>query len=375
MSHARLAILKRKDPLRVGFLPVCDCAPLVYASEAGLFEKYDLDVQLQREAGWANIRDKVINGDLDAAHAPATLPFLANLGLESDPCDCVTGLVLSLQGNAITVSRRLWDQGVRDAATLREQIYKHWRKRTFTFGVTFSFSPQELLFHRWLKSAGIVPGVEVRAIAVPPDQMFPTLKLGYLDGYCIGEPWTSLAVQAGVGVCVATSSQLAPLHPEKVLMVRQSFASGRAEEHERLLAALLDACAFCEEPANRSLLSEMLAHPQYLNAPAECVEAGLPRPLSKGTAAPADAQGPGEPPIFYHGKANDPSDDKALWLIDLLYELLQQRGIKTDNGRAPVLKNVFRRDLFERACAVARQFRRTRAVEHHFCETGAGPNP
>jgi ABC-type nitrate/sulfonate/bicarbonate transport system substrate-binding protein len=366
MSHGRLAVLKRKEPLRVGFLPVSDCAPLIYSSEAGLFEKYDLDVQLQREPSWANIRDKVIYGDLDAAHAPATLPFLANLGLESDPCACISGLVLSLQGNSITLSRRLWDEGVHDAITLREQIYKHWRKRTFTFGVTFSFSPQELLLRHWLKSAGIVPEVEVRIVAVPPDQMYPTLKLGYLDGFCVGEPWSSMAVQAGAGVCVATSDRLAPLHPEKVLMVRQSFATGRADEHERLLAALLEACAFCDEPENHLLLSEMLAHPQYLNAPSECVEAGLGGHMGQEQTGHA---------IFHRNHANDPNDDKAMWLIDLLYELLQQRGIKTDTGRAPVLKNVFRLDLFERAKATARQFRKTKTAEPQFCEADTGPKP
>src|SRR5579871_4640724 len=122
MSRKRLQILKRKDPLRIGYLPVSDCAPLVYAHEGGLYEKYDLEVHLQRETSWANVRDKVIQGELDAAHAPATLPFLANLGIESDPCACVSGLVLSLQGNAITLSRKLWDEGVRDAAGLREHI-------------------------------------------------------------------------------------------------------------------------------------------------------------------------------------------------------------------------------------------------------------
>jgi ABC-type nitrate/sulfonate/bicarbonate transport system substrate-binding protein len=239
MSRVRLQILRRKDPLRVGFLPVSDCAPLVYAHEGGGFEKYGLEVQLQRETSWGNIRDKVIQGELDAAHAPATLPFLANLGLESDPCACVSGLVLSLQGNSITISRHLWEEGVRDAAALRERIYKSWGKRMFTFGIVFSYSSQEILLRRWLATAGIVPGVEIRIVTIPPAQMYPTLKLGYIDGYCVGEPWSSMAVQAGAGVCVATSADLAPLHPERVLMVRQSFAVGRAEEHERLIAALI----------------------------------------------------------------------------------------------------------------------------------------
>jgi ABC-type nitrate/sulfonate/bicarbonate transport system substrate-binding protein len=349
MSRARLEILRRKEPLRIGFLPVSDCAPLVYASEGGLFEKYDLEVQLQREASWATLRDKVIYGDLDAAHAPATLPFLANLGLESDPCSCVSGMVLGLQGNAITISRRLWDQGVRSPETLRKRIYKDWGKRTFTFGVVYSYSSQELLLRQWLKSAGIVPETEVRIVTIPSSQMFPTLKLGYIDGYCVGEPWTSVAVQAGVGVCVATSAELAPLHPEKVLMVRQSFAAGRADEHERLLAALLEACAFCDVPQNRPLLSEILAHPQYVNAPAECVKAGLVGPFELGGRPVQDH---GDLTIFHDHDANDPTDAKARWIMDGLYELLQQSLFKNKVlGHAPVLKNIFRRDTFERAKA------------------------
>src|SRR6266436_9481813 len=121
MSRSNTARLRRREPLRVGFLPVSDCAPLVVAQETGLFAKYEVEVELVREASWANVRDKVINGDLDAAQAPATLPFLANLGVESDPCACVSGLVLNLQGNAITISRRLWEEGVRDAITLRQR--------------------------------------------------------------------------------------------------------------------------------------------------------------------------------------------------------------------------------------------------------------
>ncbi len=346
MSRTRLDVLRRKEPLRVGFLPVSDCAPLIYACEGGLFEKYDLDVQLQREASWASLRDKVIYGELDAAQAPATLPFLANLGLESDPCACVSALVLSLQGNAVTISQRLWEAGVRGPETLREQIYKDWGKRTYTFGVVFPYSPQEILLRRWLLSAGIKPEADVRIVPIPAAQMFPTLKLGYIDGFCVGEPWTAVAVQAGVGACLATSAEMASLHPEKVLMVRQSFAAGRNEEHERLLAALLEACAFCDLPINRPLLSDMLAHPQYVNAPADCVQAGLGgSPARSGEVAQSFT----DLTVFHRHNANDPTDEKARWIMEGLYELLQKSPFKLNGlGRTPVLKNIFRRDIFER---------------------------
>ncbi len=347
MSRTTTQILKRRDPVRVGFLPESACAPLVYAQEAGLFAKYDLDVELRRETSSAELRDKVVQGGLEAAHAPATLPFLTNLDGDSDDCACVCGAVLSLQGNAITISRQLWSQDVRDAKSLREQIYRQWGEKTFTFGVPSLLSSQSFLLRKWLQSGGINPNLGVRVVAVPPGQMFPILKLGYIDGYCAGEPWTSLAVQAKAGVCVATSAELAPLHPEKVLMVRQSYASGRADEHERLIAALLEACAFCDLPENRSLLCAMLAQPQYVNAHIECLEPGLVGPFEFGDH---QVRSPLDLTIFHRQQANEPTDEKAAWVIGHLYELLEQNfQAQGTYRRAPVLKNIFRREIFQRA--------------------------
>jgi ABC-type nitrate/sulfonate/bicarbonate transport system substrate-binding protein len=342
----------------------------VYAYEAGLFAKYELEVELHRELSWADIRDKLIYGELDAAHAPATLPFLANLGVESDQSACVSGMVISLQGNGITVSRELWERGVRDASTLREQVYRTWGKRTYTFGIVFPFTAQDFLLRQWLRSGGIVPEVEVRLIVVPPAQMYPMLKLGYIDGFCATEPWNSVAAQAGVGVCLATSAELAPLHPEKVLMVRQSFSIGRADEHERMLAAIIEACAFCDQPQNRLMLSEMLAHRHYVNAPAECLKAGLVGPFeSHGRPI----EGPPDMSIFHRHQTNAPSDDKAAWVMNHLCELLEQKFAKRPgSGRAPVLQNVFRLDIFERAkVLVSQQAKQLDAVAETY-EPGGG---
>ncbi|HWD91274.1 MAG TPA: CmpA/NrtA family ABC transporter substrate-binding protein [Verrucomicrobiae bacterium] len=350
MKNSRMGfpnITERSEPLQIGFIPDGDCAPIAVARESGLFDKYELDVQLRRETRLSNIRDRVVEGDLDAVHAPATLPFIMNLGIDSDPCACVTGMVLSLQGDAITISRQLWDEGVRDGGTLRDLIFRNWKKRTFTFGVVFPHSPAFLLLRRWLGEGGVSPS-EVRIVVVHPAQMFPTLKLGYIDGFCAGEPWTSLAVAAEAGVCVATSRELAPLHPEKVLMVRNDFAEKRAEEHERLIAALLEACAFCDQPENRSLISEMLARPQYVNAPADCLKniLGLENLEDQPPVEAAPLN------IFYKHNANDPTDEKATWLLGHLYEMIEQRALPLPpNGRTPMLKNIFRRDIFQRARA------------------------
>jgi ABC-type nitrate/sulfonate/bicarbonate transport system substrate-binding protein len=353
-------ILERSRPLQIGFIPDGDCAPIVAAYESGLFEKYELHVELRRETRWATIRDQVIHGELDATHAPASLPFITNLGIDSDQCACVAGMVLSLQGNAITVSRELWDAGVRDAAALRELVYRNWGRRTYTFGIVFPHSPPYFLLRQWLKAGGVQPHHEVRIVVIPPAQMYPTLKLGYIDGFCVGEPWTSLAVEAGAGACVVTSAELCPLHPEKVLMVRHDFAQERASEHERLIAALLEACAFCDRPGSRPLLAEMLSQPHYVNAPPDCLKNGL-------------GPGFGGLNIFHRHDANDPTNERATWIVDRLHELMEESVLKLPSlSRTPMVKNVFRRDIFERAKIAVLHQARTLEAEAERYQASAG---
>ena len=326
--------------MRIGFLPENDCAPIVVAHEFGLFKEYGLEVEIESQASWKHVHDKVIHGQLDAAHAPSMMPFLISLGLTPEPCACVTGLVLSLQGNAITVGRELWRLGVRNAAGLRQQIWDDRKKKVYTFGVSYPLSAQYAILCQWLRSPKIPPYIDVKIESVPPEQLFPLLKLGYLDGYCAGEPWTSVAVQAGIGACIAASGTLAPLHPEKVLLVRKDFATNRAEEHERLIAALIHACFLCDQPENRNLICDLLARPQFVNAPVECLQPGLHGPFGLHDAPECFPEGVH---VFYQGEATKPSPAKASWLVGRLFSLLRW------NTRPAGLKEIFRPDIYCRA--------------------------
>jgi ABC-type nitrate/sulfonate/bicarbonate transport system substrate-binding protein len=177
----------------------------------------------------------------------------------------------------------------------------------------------------------------VRILKVPPAEMFPMLKLGYIDGFCCSEPWTSLVVQAGAGVCAATSATLAPLHPEKVLAVREEFSRRRADEHHRLIAALLEACAFCDQPENRPEVCELLAKRQYLDVPLECIQAGLMGSATPDNSPLNSLHGLN---IFHRHRANDPTPARAAWLTGHLHRYFRWR-------KRPVwLDHVFRRDLF-----------------------------
>jgi len=346
--------------LRVGFVPLTDCAPLVMAQELKLFRKYGLRVRLCRELGWASIRDKTIHGELDAAHAVAAMPLAATLGLGSVACDCLTALVLNLHGNAITLSQDLWRKGVRDAATLRGEIIRLRREKTLTFGAVFSFSSHRDLLRKWLAAGGIDPDRDVRIVIVPPPQMPGHLEAGNLDGFCVGEPWNSAAVQSRAGWCVATSAELDPGHPEKVLMVRRDFAEEREEEHLALVAALLDACEYCAAPENHEKIIATLARAEYVNATAAVLRRGLSGPFDfgRGSARPV-------PDFFiFHGHdANEPSADKAARVVELVRASgLCPRPLDLNLGLS---HRVYRPDIFFEA----RKLQETRPTKPYLIQT------
>jgi ABC-type nitrate/sulfonate/bicarbonate transport system substrate-binding protein len=334
----------KSKPVRLGFVPLIDAAPLIMAHELGLYAKYDLNIELRREPGWATVRDKILYDDLDAAHALAVMPFAASLGLGSIRSECVTGLVLSLHGNAITLSNDLRLRGVRDVKSLRAEIERNRGRKTLTFGVVFQWSSHNFLLRQWLASGGIDPDKDVRIVVVPPAAMFMNLKAGNLDGYCVGEPWNSIAVEAGIGWCPTVSAQLAPGHPEKVLLTRRDFTETHAGELLRLIAALLEACAFCEATAHRETVISTLAQPQYLNAPSEVLRRSLAGPFHFGGGQMEMVPGFHR---FAADDANAPSADKAQWILENLLRLgaIQDRtAIRTLSSGA-----IFRADLYEQA--------------------------
>jgi len=284
-----------------------------------------------------------VYGELDAAHALAVMPFAASLGLGSLSCPCVTGVVLNAQGNAITLSRDLWERGVRDARSLRRVIERAGGERVYTFGTVFPHSSHTFLLRDWLASAGINPDKDVRIVVVPPPGMFSNLKAGNLDGYCAGEPWNTLAVQAGIGWCPATSATLAPGHPEKVLMVRRDFAVNRPEEHTRLVAAILEAAAWCDQPENRELLIATLARRAYVHATPEALRPALSGVFHSGpNHLPPEARF-----VRFSGHdVNEPGADKAAWVLN---HLLRTSAVKDRPTQESLRSGVFLTDVYDQA--------------------------
>jgi ABC-type nitrate/sulfonate/bicarbonate transport system substrate-binding protein len=330
-------------PLRLGFLALTDAAPLVAAQELGFFAHHGLRVQLQRQVGWATIRDKVAFGELDAAPAPAPMLWATQLGLACAPVDVCTGLVLNLHGNAITLSERLWAAGVRDVASLRTEALGRRGENKLTFGIVFPFSHHHLLLRQWLQAAKLDPERDVRIAVVPPAQMFRNLVAGTLDGYCVGEPWNTLAVQEGEGWCPAWSAQLSPGHTEKVLMVRTTFATDRAAEHAALIAALASAAAWCDEPAHRAQLADMLASPLYLNLAAKVIAPAL---LGRFAGGHGRVESVPDFHVFSRGDASAPTPERAAALqSELVAAGLMPRALASPG----LPRRLFREDLYREA--------------------------
>jgi len=345
-------VIKTKQPvarrterrsIRLGFVPLNDAAPLIMAQELDLFEKHGVRVALQRELGWATIRDKIIYGELEAAHALAAMPFAATLGFGSIRCECLTALILSLNGNAITLSEDLWKSGIRDSADLVRHIRQSRSEKKLTFGIVHRFSTHRYLLAKWLAANGIDSAREIRMVVLPPSQMVANLASGNLDAFCVGEPWNSVAIAAGKGWCVETSESIDPGHPEKVLMVRQDFAEKREGEHLALLAALLEACAFCDVPENAEKIAIVLARPQYVGASAEA----LLQASAEFNFGHGRSKNVSDFCVFHRSGANDPDLNKASWIVDVVRGALSPAEMPL--LRPNITEQVFRSDIFARA--------------------------
>lgn len=284
MSEANRLPPAEHSALTLGFLRLSDSAPLILAQELGHYEKYGLEVKLQREVSWANVRDKLVTGDLDAAQMLAPLPLATSLGVGGMRADIMTGLALSLNGNAITLSHALATEiaarggdPAGDARSTAQAFaaYLQDGNREVTLAAAHTFSCHILQLRHWLQCGGIDPDRDVRIIVLPPEQMVDSLARGIIDGFCVGEPWNSVAVQYGIGAIQASGHQVWNNSLEKVLAVTESWHGAHPGSHLRLRLALMEACSWLAHPYNREQAVSILAEPRYLDLTVENLSPSL----------------------------------------------------------------------------------------------------
>lgn len=286
--------------LRVGFVPLIDAAPLIAARELGYFADEGLDVSLHRQIGWGNVRDKLTFGQLHASHALLGMPALSVLGTEQFAEPLVAIAALGAGGNAITFSRRLTAMGVSSAEALGRLIRQR-QGRPLVFAHVFSCSTHHYLLRDFLAAAGINPDAEVHLCVLPPPQMVRQIADGFLDGFCVGEPWSALGAYEQQGRTVAATTEIVPDHPEKVLAVSRRWLGGNRSTAERLVRAVLQGCAYCADAEHKNDLSRMLSQSGYLDLSMELVRATLAAAPGFRSWSPA---------------STFPSATHAAWLLD-----------------------------------------------------------
>ena len=258
--------------VRVGFMPLTDCASLVVASLMKFDEKYGIKIILSKEASWAAIRDKVVNGELHAAHILYGLVYGVHLGIGGPKKDMAVLMTINNNGQGILLANHLKDSGVTDGATLATLIKARGGK-AYTFAHTFPTGTHAMWLYYWLASYGINPLTEVNTITVPPPQMVMNARVRSVDGYCVGEPWNARGISDRVSFSVASSQDIWPDHPEKVLGATAEFVKKNPNTARALIMAMLDAGKFVDEQANRETVAEMISGKDYVDAPIDVIAA------------------------------------------------------------------------------------------------------
>lgn len=332
-------------PLQLGFIPLTDCAPLVVAREQGFFAEFGLDVTLSREPSWANIRDKVVLGVLDGAQMLAPMPLAITLGLSGRREPMVTAWQLSLNGNAITVSDALFQAMAATSGGLKAVIAARQAhgQAPLTFATVFPFSMHAYQLRAWLAAADIDPDRDVQLLVVPPARMVDQLRAGLIDGFCVGEPWNSVAVEQGLGHILATGYDIRPDSPEKVLGVRQAWAEQHPDTHRALLQALLAAARWLDQPDHRRQAATLIARPEYVDVAEDIALLALEGRLRYHPGEEARVSLP-RFHVFHQDEANRPSHADAAWMLAQM-----QRWGQGDPIPSGVVEAVYRRDLFAQA--------------------------
>ncbi|MFA7343893.1 MAG: CmpA/NrtA family ABC transporter substrate-binding protein [Terrimicrobiaceae bacterium] len=314
--RAAPAVIARRRTLRLGFVPLADAAPLLVARSAGMFERHGLDVRLEGELGWGTIREKIARGELDASHALGGLVFSLVVGTHTRPCNVRAEAMLSFEGNAITLSRRLWRKGVRDGQSLRLLLRAESPRRP-VFAVVSTVSSHHMLLRGWLQKSGMDPDRDVRIVVLPPPLVCEHMREAHIDGFCAGEPWNTAAVQDGEGWVVATSRTLDAGHPEKVLLLSESFAGRDPDAAHALRLALWEACQWCDDPENRESLPALFKEADWFGLPDEVVRRALTGPFDRGYPAAREES----LLMFSDGCGNRSSRQRAWWFLNGIAEL------------------------------------------------------
>ena len=307
------SVTPEKPVLNIGFMALTDAASVIVAATQGFAEKHGLTLNLQRQASWATLRDKLLSGELDAAHSLYGLIYGVQLGLGGAPAtDMAVLMGLNQNGQSINLSPALQAAGVNTGSALAHRAHQSGAK--LTFAQTFPTGTHAMWLNYWLASQGIHPLSDVDSVVVPPPQMLAHLKAQRIDGFCVGEPWSALAVEEQKGCTLTTSQAIWPDHPEKVLGCTLAFAQQHPNSARALIMAVLEASQFIDESEdNRRSTAQLLSGSEYVDAPLSAIQ---PRFLGQYQDGLGHAWQDTHPLRFHAaGSVNQPYLSDGMWFM------------------------------------------------------------
>ncbi|MCQ4301372.1 ABC transporter substrate-binding protein [Pseudomonas songnenensis] len=333
-----------KSSVNLGFLPLTDAASLIVAATQGFAQPFGLTLNLQRQSSWSSLRDKLIGGELDAAHGLYGLIYAVHLGIGGSPAvDMAVLMGLAQNGQSINLSASLKAAGVTNPEALRNSVRQSGARLTLAH--TFPTGTHALWLYYWLAANGIHPLQDVRTLVLPPSQMVAYLRAGRIDGFCAGEPWGAQAIAEGVGFTLATSQSIWPDHPEKVLGCTRAFVEQYPNTARALVMAILEASRFIDQSLeNRRSTAQLIAGREYVDAPLAAIE---PRFLGAYDDGLGNAWTDMHPLRFFaDGAANMPYLSDGLWFMTQLrrWGLLRQ-----DPNYQEVAQQVQQTELYRQA--------------------------
>jgi nitrate/nitrite transport system substrate-binding protein len=266
-----------EKPIKLGFIPLTDCASVVMAHELGLYAKHGVNVVVEKQASWPVVRDKLASGELHGAHCLFGMPFAAATKvseLRGDPLRIA--MILNNNGQATTLSSKTFGGkvGYGDFAAFKRAVDEVRKTKEPTFAMTFPGGTHDVWLHLMLASAGVDPK-STKIKPIPPPQMVANMEAGNMDGYNVGEPWGGVAAKRGVGFTFIATQSLWKHHPEKALVVGSKFAEERRGELKKVMAAILEASKWLDDMGNRAKAAKVIGGQQYVYAPADVIDARL----------------------------------------------------------------------------------------------------
>ena len=301
-----------KEEVKIGFIPLTDCASVVMASVLGIDKKYGVKIVPTKESSWASVRDKLVNGELDFAHVLYGLVYGVHLGVGGQKKDMAVLMTLNNNGQAITLSKKLADKGAIDGASLAKLLAAE--KREYTFAQTFPTGTHAMWLYYWMAANGINPMKDAKVITVPPPQMVANMRVGNMDGFCVGEPWNHRAIMDGIGITATTTQDIWKDHPEKVLGTTAEYAKKYPNTSRAVTAAILEASRWIDASiANRNKMAETIADKAFVNTSVDAVNQRILGRYQNGLGKTWDD--PNSMKFYNEGLVNFPYLSDGMWFL------------------------------------------------------------